>query len=50
MISHTGFLDYGDYWRYNYETFEDDPKYKYTRNDLMNDVRSLYHQVLNDAD
>lgn len=41
----SGFEDYGDYWRYNYETFEEDAKYKYTRDELMNDVRSLYHEV-----
>lgn len=41
----SGFKDYGDYWRYNYETFEEDAKYKYSRDELMNDVRSLYHEV-----
>lgn len=41
-----GFKDYGDYWRYNYETFEDDPKYKYTRDELMADVRSLYQEIM----
>lgn len=41
-----GFEDYGAYWRYNYETLEEDPEYSYTRNDLMNDVRSLYKEIL----
>lgn len=46
IFSHLGFQDYGDYWRYNYETFEEDLEFKYTRDDLVNDVRSLYHEVL----
>ncbi|KAM7405919.1 hypothetical protein PAMP_000332 [Pampus punctatissimus] len=41
-----GFEDYGAYWRYNYETIEDDSQYKYTRDQLMQDVRSLYKQIL----
>ncbi|KAM7424399.1 hypothetical protein PAMA_000645 [Pampus argenteus] len=41
-----GFEDYGAYWRYNYETIEDDSQYKYTRDELMQDVRSLYKQIL----
>nr|XP_046247820.1 angiotensin-converting enzyme 2 isoform X2 [Scatophagus argus] len=41
-----GFEDYGAYWRYNYETIEDDPQFKYTRNQLMEDVRSIYKQIL----
>uniref|UniRef100_A0A8P4KR95 Angiotensin-converting enzyme n=1 Tax=Dicentrarchus labrax TaxID=13489 RepID=A0A8P4KR95_DICLA len=38
--------DYGAYWRYNYETIEDDIQYKYTRDELMEDVRSTYKQIL----
>lgn len=41
-----GFEDYGAYWRYNYETIEDDPLYKYTRNQLMDDVRDIYKEIL----
>lgn len=41
----TGFEDYGAYWRYNYETIEEDIQYKYTRDQLMQDVRSIYKQV-----
>ncbi|XP_032355526.1 angiotensin-converting enzyme 2 [Etheostoma spectabile] len=41
-----GFEDYGAYWRYNYETIEEDVQYKYTRDDLMKDVRSLYNEIL----
>lgn len=41
-----GFEDYGAYWRYNYETIEEDPVYKYTRAQLMDDVRSIYRQIL----
>ncbi|XP_029949257.1 angiotensin-converting enzyme 2 isoform X2 [Salarias fasciatus] len=41
-----GFEDYGAYWRYNYETIEEDPKYKYTRDQLMGDSRSIYQQIL----
>ncbi|XP_035508344.1 angiotensin-converting enzyme 2 [Morone saxatilis] len=41
-----GFEDYGAYWRYNYETIEDDIQYKYTRDELMEDVRSTYKQIL----
>ncbi|XP_070818844.1 angiotensin-converting enzyme 2 [Chaetodon trifascialis] len=41
-----GFEDYGAYWRYNYETLEDDARYKYTRNQLMEDVRSIYKEIL----
>lgn len=44
-FSGSGFEDYGAYWRYNYETIEDDPQFKYTRNQLMDDVRSVYKQV-----
>ncbi|KAG7234632.1 hypothetical protein INR49_004157 [Caranx melampygus] len=38
------FEDYGSYWRYNYETIEEN-KYKYTRDQLMDDVRSVYKEV-----
>ncbi|XP_053720382.1 angiotensin-converting enzyme 2 isoform X1 [Synchiropus splendidus] len=41
-----GFEDYGAYWRYNYETLDEDIKYKYGRNDLMDDVRSIYQQIM----
>uniref|UniRef100_A0A8C6KMA8 Angiotensin-converting enzyme n=1 Tax=Nothobranchius furzeri TaxID=105023 RepID=A0A8C6KMA8_NOTFU len=41
-----GFEDYGAYWRYNYETIEDDPQFKYDRNQLMDDVRAIYKQIL----
>ncbi|KAI3376947.1 hypothetical protein L3Q82_000183 [Scortum barcoo] len=41
-----GFEDYGAYWRYNYETIEDDVLYKYTRNQLMDDVRAIYKEIL----
>lgn len=40
-----GFEDYGAYWRYNYETIEEDPEFRYTRDELMNDVRSAYKEV-----
>lgn len=41
-----GFEDYGAYWRYNYETIEEDALYKYTRGQLMSDVRVIYKQIL----
>ncbi|XP_071389694.1 angiotensin-converting enzyme 2 [Centroberyx affinis] len=41
-----GFADYGAYWRYNYETIEEDSRYKYSRDQLMDDVRSIYKQIL----
>ncbi|XP_034077122.1 angiotensin-converting enzyme 2 isoform X1 [Gymnodraco acuticeps] len=41
-----GFEDYGSYWRYNYETIEEDPKYKYTSDQLMGDVRSVYKEIM----
>ncbi|KAF7656047.1 hypothetical protein LDENG_00046830 [Lucifuga dentata] len=41
-----GFEDYGAYWRYNYETIEDEIRYKYTRNQLTEGVRSIYQQIL----
>lgn len=41
----TEFEDYGAYWRYNYETIEEDSQYRYTRDELMHDVRSVYNQV-----
>ncbi|XP_054473849.1 angiotensin-converting enzyme 2 [Anoplopoma fimbria] len=40
------FEDYGAYWRYNYETIEEDVPYKYTGNQLMEDVRSVYKETL----
>lgn len=40
------FEDYGAYWRYNYETLDEDIKYKYSRDDLMEDVRNIYQQIL----
>ncbi|CAF99822.1 unnamed protein product [Tetraodon nigroviridis] len=41
-----GFEDYGAYWRYNYETIEEDPQFLYTRDELMKDVRSAYKEIL----
>ncbi|XP_041838146.1 angiotensin-converting enzyme 2 isoform X2 [Melanotaenia boesemani] len=41
-----GFEDYGAYWRYNYETIEEDSQFKYDRDQLMADVRSVYQQIL----
>lgn len=41
-----GFEDYGAYWRYNYETIEEEPPYTYTREELMHDVRKIYKQIL----
>lgn len=38
------YKDYGDYWRANYETI-DEPKYSYTRDELMADVRRIYNEV-----
>uniref|UniRef100_A0A3Q3XKX3 Angiotensin-converting enzyme n=1 Tax=Mola mola TaxID=94237 RepID=A0A3Q3XKX3_MOLML len=40
------FEDYGAYWRYNYETIEEDPVLKYTRDELMADVESVYEEIL----
>lgn len=40
-----GFKDYGAYWRYNYETIDEDPLYRYTGDELMADVRTVYKQV-----
>ncbi|CAK6970800.1 angiotensin-converting enzyme 2 [Scomber scombrus] len=40
------FEDYGAYWRYNYETIEDDTQFKYTRDELMEDVRSVYKEIM----
>ncbi|KAA8595870.1 hypothetical protein FQN60_011161 [Etheostoma spectabile] len=40
-----GFEDYGAYWRYNYETIEEDVQYKYTRDDLMKDILPLYKEL-----
>ncbi|XP_072321392.1 angiotensin-converting enzyme 2 [Eucyclogobius newberryi] len=41
-----GFEDYGAYWRYNYETIEEEPPFTYTREELMHDVRKIYSQIL----
>uniref|UniRef100_UPI0037E8EB63 angiotensin-converting enzyme 2 n=1 Tax=Semicossyphus pulcher TaxID=241346 RepID=UPI0037E8EB63 len=41
-----GFEDYGSYWRYNYETIEEEVKYKYNRDQLMEDVRAVYKEIL----
>ncbi|XP_032417398.1 angiotensin-converting enzyme 2 [Xiphophorus hellerii] len=41
-----GFEDYGAYWRYNYETLDEDVSYKYTRKQLMEDVRSIYKEIM----
>ncbi|XP_049573213.1 angiotensin-converting enzyme 2 [Syngnathus scovelli] len=41
-----GFEDYGAYWRYNYETIDEESPYDYTRDRLMEDVRSIYKQIL----
>lgn len=41
-----GFDDHGAYWRYNYETVGEEPPYDYTRAQLMEDVRSIYKQIL----
>lgn len=41
-----GFEDYGAYWRYNYETIEEEPLYSYTREELMRDVRKIYKQIM----
>ncbi|KAG7482030.1 angiotensin-converting enzyme 2 [Solea senegalensis] len=41
-----GFKDYGEYWRSNYETMEEDSKYKYTPDQLMEDSKSIYLQIL----
>ncbi|XP_056269094.1 angiotensin-converting enzyme 2 [Pseudoliparis swirei] len=41
-----GFEDYGAYWRYNYETIEEEEEFKYTRDQLMEDVRSVYKEIM----
>ena len=41
----TDFEDYGAYWRYNYETIEEEDRFKYSRDELMEDVRSVYKEV-----
>ncbi|TNN52098.1 Angiotensin-converting enzyme 2 [Liparis tanakae] len=41
-----GFEDYGAYWRYNYETIEEEEEFKYTRGQLMEDVRSVYKEIM----
>ncbi|XP_030642567.1 angiotensin-converting enzyme 2-like [Chanos chanos] len=40
-----GYADYGDYWRSNYETI-DEGVYKYTRDELMTDVRRIYQEIM----
>ncbi|XP_057703156.1 angiotensin-converting enzyme 2 [Corythoichthys intestinalis] len=40
------FEDYGAYWRYNYETIDEESPYNYNRHQLMEDVRSIYKQIL----
>ncbi|XP_077568577.1 angiotensin-converting enzyme 2 isoform X1 [Stigmatopora nigra] len=40
------FEDYGAYWRYNYETIDEESPYDYNRHELMEDVRSIYKQIL----
>uniref|UniRef100_A0A4W4EFY7 Angiotensin-converting enzyme n=1 Tax=Electrophorus electricus TaxID=8005 RepID=A0A4W4EFY7_ELEEL len=39
------YKDHGDYWRANYETI-DEPKYSYNRDELMTDVRRIYHEIM----
>ncbi|KAK3528365.1 hypothetical protein QTP86_034135 [Hemibagrus guttatus] len=39
------YKDHGDYWRANYETI-DEPKYSYTGDELMTDVRRIYNEIL----
>uniref|UniRef100_W5MLV3 Angiotensin-converting enzyme n=1 Tax=Lepisosteus oculatus TaxID=7918 RepID=W5MLV3_LEPOC len=39
------YKDYGDYWRGNYEA-TDDAVYAYTRDQLMEDVRRLYREIM----
>lgn len=40
----TGYADYGDYWRANYEA--DYPEeYKYSRDQLVQDVEKTFEQV-----
>ncbi|XP_060767557.1 angiotensin-converting enzyme 2 isoform X3 [Neoarius graeffei] len=39
------YKDHGDYWRANYETI-DNPKYSYTRDELMADVKRIYDEIL----
>lgn len=41
-----GFADYGAYWRYNYETIEEHAPFKYTRDELMDDVDAIYEEIL----
>ncbi|XP_068455494.1 angiotensin-converting enzyme 2 [Clinocottus analis] len=41
-----GFEDYGAYWRSNYETMEEDVQYQYSREQLMDDVRSVYKEIM----
>jgi len=41
-----GFKDYGAYWRYNYETIEEEFPFSYSRDQLIEDVRKIYRQTL----
>lgn len=38
------YADHGDYWRGDYET-TDEPKYSYTRDQVMEDARRIYKEV-----
>ncbi|XP_064167231.1 angiotensin-converting enzyme 2 [Anguilla rostrata] len=40
-----GYEDYGDNWRGNYETM-DEGKYRYTRDELMQDVHQIYTEIM----
>ncbi|KAI7795118.1 angiotensin-converting enzyme 2 [Triplophysa rosa] len=39
------YADHGDYWRGDYET-TDEPKYSYTRDQVMEDARRIYKEIL----
>ncbi|TRY62286.1 hypothetical protein DNTS_025838 [Danionella cerebrum] len=39
------FEDHGDYWRGDYETI-DEPKYTYSREQVMEDARRIYNEIL----
>ncbi|XP_051531994.1 angiotensin-converting enzyme 2-like [Myxocyprinus asiaticus] len=39
------YADYGDYWRGDYET-NDEPKYSYTRDQVLEDARRIYKEIL----
>lgn len=40
----TGYSDYGDYWRANYEA-QSPENYKYSRDQLIEDVEKTFEQV-----